>query len=202
MGKMNRTKKFAAKKRLINPKDQRIKLNQEKLKEAEMKKLDETRNQVLKDIKVKEIEQNPVHMFFSYNKALGPPYHIIIDTNFINLSIQNKIDLFKSFIDCLLAKSIPYITDCVMGELEKFGQKYRLALRVAKDPRFQRIKCFHKGTYADDCIINQITQHKCYLVATCDKQLKSRIRKVPGIPIVTIKSHKYVVERLPDNSLE
>ena len=141
-------------------------------------------------------------MFFNYNKALGPPYHVILDTNFINLSIQNKIDPFKSLLDCLLAKSTPYITDCVMGELEKFGQKYNLALRVAKDPRIQRLTCLHKGTYADDCLVNIVSQHKCYIVATCDKQLKSRIRKVPGIPILTIKNHKYQVERLPDNSLE
>ena len=99
-------------------------------------------------------------MYFSYNKALGPPFHIILDTNFINLSIQNKIDLFKNMLDCLLAKCIPYITDCVIGELEKFGQKYRLALRVAKDPRFLRLTCDHKGTYADDCIINKISSLK------------------------------------------
>ena len=202
MGKMKKTKKFAATKRMINPKDQRIKVNQDKLKKKELLKDEDRKNQVLKEFKIKEIEQNPVNMFFSYNKSLGPPYHIIIDTNFINLSIQNKIDLFQAFIDCLLAKCIPYITDCVFGELEKFGQKYRLALRVAKDVRFQRITCLHKGTYADDCIVNQVSQHKCYIVATCDKQLKSRIRQVPGIPIITIKSHKYFVERLPDNSLE
>lgn len=202
MGKMKRTKKFAEKKRLINPKDQRIKKNQEKLKEKEMDLQKKRENHVNAHIKVKEIEQNPVHMFFSYNKSLGPPYHIIIDTNFINLSIQNKIDLFKAFIDCLLAKCIPYLTDCVIAELEKFGQKYKLALRVAKDPRFQRITCLHSGTYADDCIVNNVSEHKCYIVATCDKQLKSRIRKVPGIPIITIKNHKYFVERLPDNSLE
>ena len=141
-------------------------------------------------------------MFFSYNKALGPPFHVILDTNFINLSIKNKIDIFKTLLDCLLAKSTPYITDCVMGELEKFGQKYRLALRIAKDPRFKRLTCQHSGTYADDCLVNIVTQHKCYMIATCDKQLKSRIRKVPGIPIITIKTHKYMVERLPYNSLE
>lgn len=140
-------------------------------------------------------------MFFSYNKALGPPYHVILDTNFINLSIQNKIDLFKSLMDCLLAKCTPYITDCVFGELEKFGQKYRLALRVAKDPRFKRLTCLHKGTYADDCLVNLVSAHKCYIVATCDKQLKSRIRKIPGIPIMSIKAKKYEIERLPDSSL-
>ncbi len=45
-----------------------------------------------------------------------------------------------------------------MAELEKLGPKYRIALRLAKDPRFQRIPCAHKGTYADDCIVNRITE--------------------------------------------
>ncbi|CAJ0748716.1 24205_t:CDS:2, partial [Entrophospora sp. SA101] len=50
---------------------------------------------------------------------------------------------------------------------------------VARDPRFERFKCTHKGTYADDCIVQR---NKCYIVATCDKDLKRRIRKIPGIP--------------------
>ena len=34
--------------------------------------------------------------------------------------------------DCLYAECKPCITDCVMAELEKLGQKYRVALKVAK----------------------------------------------------------------------
>ncbi len=34
--------------------------------------------------------------------------------------------------DCLYAECIPCITDCVIAELEKLGQKYRVALKVAK----------------------------------------------------------------------
>ena len=56
-----------------------------------------------------------------------------------------------------------------MGELEKLGAKYKLALRIVKDPRFERLPCMHKGTYADDCLVQRVTQHKCYIVATCDK---------------------------------
>jgi len=40
-------------------------------------------------------------MFFNFNKALGPPYHVLVDTNFINFSIQNKLDIKKSMMDCL-----------------------------------------------------------------------------------------------------
>lgn len=104
--------------------------------------------------------------------------------------------------DCLFAKCVPCITDCVMAELEKLGSKFRVAqrygetqwmlsgltispplplsCRIAKDPRFERLPCLHKGTYADDCLVNRVTQvsgchwkltyycmspsqHKCYI---------------------------------------
>ncbi len=139
-------------------------------------------------------------LFLSYNTQLGPPYRILIDTNFINFSIQNKLDIFQSLMDCLLAKCIPIITDCVMAELEKLGIQYRVALRIAKDERFERYPCCHKGTYADDCIIDRITSHKCFIVATCDRELKRRIRKVPGVPILFISDRKYQIERFADVS--
>ena len=37
-----------------------------------------------------------------------------------------------------------------MAELEKLGTKYRIALQIARDERWERLKCDHKGTYADD----------------------------------------------------
>mmetsp|Transcript_5035 Transcript_5035/g.7702 ORF Transcript_5035/g.7702 Transcript_5035/m.7702 type:complete len:109 (+) Transcript_5035:469-795(+) len=100
--------------------------------------------------------------------------------------------------DCLLAKCIPCITDCVMGELEKLGHKYRVALRLAKDERFERIPCQCKGCYADDCLVNMAKQWRCFIVATCDKELRGRIRKIPGVPCMYISSHKYTVERMPE----
>eukprot|EP01068_Selenidium_serpulae_P013889 Selendium_serpulae@DN6021_c1_g2_i2.p2 len=100
--------------------------------------------------------------------------------------------------DCLLAKSIPCVTDCVVGELEKMGHRFRLALRLVRDPRVQRLTCTHKGTYADDCIVQRVTEAKCYIVATNDKDLKRRIRKIPGVPIMYVTQHKYSIERMPD----
>lgn len=100
--------------------------------------------------------------------------------------------------DCLLGKCVPHITDCVMAELEKLGKKFRLALRIAKDPRLTRLRCTHKGTYADDCIVDRVTQHRVFIVATCDKDLKRRLRKIPGVPIMYISAHKYTIERMPE----
>lgn len=70
-----------------------------------------------------------------------------------SLDRQNKLDIVKAMMDCLLAKAIPCVTDCVVAELEKLGPKYRVALRLSKDPRFQRLPCSHQGTYADDCLV-------------------------------------------------
>ena len=134
--------------------------------------------------------QIPSHLFFQYNDQLGPPFHILVDTNFINFSIQHKLDVVQSMMDCLYAKcecngfpshpvhthththtprvllhththsltGVPCITDCVMGELEKLGSKFRVAQQIAKDVRFERLPCMHKGTYADDCLVNRVTQ--------------------------------------------
>jgi U3 small nucleolar RNA-associated protein 24 len=71
-------------------------------------------------------------------------------------------------------------------------------LKIAKDPRFERLKCDHKGTYADDCIVERVKQHRVYIVGTCDKDLKRRVRKVPGVPIMYITSHKYTIERMAE----
>mmetsp|Transcript_15552 Transcript_15552/g.23165 ORF Transcript_15552/g.23165 Transcript_15552/m.23165 type:complete len:201 (+) Transcript_15552:57-659(+) len=181
--------KFAQIKKMISPKDNRLKEN---AKKEEIKAIKE------KEKETRRIKQTPSALFFQYNTSLGPPYFVIVDTNFINFSIKNKLDMAKSMMDCLLAKATPCITDCVIAELEKLGSKYRIALRLAKDERFQRLKCSHKGTYADDCIMERIEQHRCYIVATCDKELRRRIRKVPGVPIMYLSNRRYTIERMPE----
>eukprot|EP00389_Voromonas_pontica_P006167 GDKH01009255.1.p1 GENE.GDKH01009255.1~~GDKH01009255.1.p1 ORF type:complete len:204 (+),score=26.83 GDKH01009255.1:118-729(+) len=192
MGKVKKTRKFAAVKRVIDGRDPRLKNTQDKQKVLAVK----GDKKVIKD---KEAPQALSSMFFQYNTNLGPPYQIIVDTNFVNFSIQHKMDILQGMIDTLFAKCIPCITDCVIGELEKMGPKYRLALKLAKDPRFRRLTCVHKGTYADDCIVNRVTEQKCYIVATNDKDLKRRIRKVPGVPIMYVTNHKYAIERMPES---
>ncbi|GFY97394.1 PIN domain-like family protein [Actinidia rufa] len=192
MGKAKKAPKFAVMKKLVTSKA--IKQHKE-----------EILNPNKKDLHKEKLPRNTIcfvcSIFFKHNTALGPPYRVLVDTNFINFSIQNKLDLEKGMMDCLYAKCTPCITDCVMAELEKLGQKYRVALRIAKDPRFERLPCTHKGTYADDCIVDRVTQHKCYIVATCDRDLKRRIRKVPGVPIMYITKHQYSIERLPEATI-
>ncbi|KAF8738475.1 hypothetical protein AX14_011314 [Amanita brunnescens Koide BX004] len=189
MGKAKKTRKFAAVKRLLHPNDIRLKENKlkQKMKEEEAKAK-----------AVRRVPQVASSLFLAHNTALVPPYRVLIDTNFINFSLQNKLELVSGMMDCLYAKCIPCVTDCVMAELEKLGHKYRVALRVARDPRFERLKCTHTGTYADDCLVQRVTSHKCYIVATCDRELRRRIRQIPGVPLMYIVKRRYAIERLPD----
>ena len=92
------------------------------------------------ELKIKNVQQTSSALYFSYNDQLGPPYHVLCDTNFINFSIRNELDIFQSMFNCLKAKVTPYVTDCVVAELEKLGQKYKLALKIIKDPRIKRLK--------------------------------------------------------------
>ncbi|CAF2093529.1 unnamed protein product [Brassica rapa subsp. narinosa] len=190
MGKAKKPQKFAVMKKTISHKA--LKHYKEEILNPNKKDLTEL---------PRNVPNVPSGMFFSHNTNMVPPYRVLVDTNFINFSIQNKIDIEQGMMFCLNAKCTPCITDCVMAELEKLGQKYRVALRIAKDPRFERLPCVHKGTYADDCLVDRVTQHKCFMVATCDRDLKRRIRKVPGVPIMYLAGRKYSVERLPEATL-
>ncbi|XP_027180095.1 rRNA-processing protein FCF1 homolog [Coffea eugenioides] len=173
MGKAKKAPKFAVMKKMVTSKA--IKQHKEEV-------LNPNKKDLTKEKLPRNVPNVSSALFFKHNTALGPPYRILVDTNFINFSIQNKLDLEKGMMDCLYAKCTPCITDCVMAELEKLGQKYRVALRIAKDPRFERLPCTHKGTYADDCIVERVNQ-------------------VPGVPIMYITQHKYSIERLPEATI-
>ncbi|TCD64555.1 hypothetical protein EIP91_003912 [Steccherinum ochraceum] len=120
MGKAKKTRKFATVKRLLNPNDIRLKENQAK----QQKKEDEVKAKA-----ARRVTQVAASLFLQHNDALAPPYRVLIDTNFINFSLQNKLELVSGMMDCLFAKCIPCVTDCVMAELEKLGHRYRVALR-------------------------------------------------------------------------
>lgn len=128
---------------------------------------------------------------------------MLLDTSFLNYAVRYKIDIVTGLIQCLCAKVTPYITDCIMAELEKNHKQFGIALRLAKDPRIKRIHCTHPNIgYGDDCLCQKASECKCYMVATNDRELRQRIRKIPGIPIVYAKqSQKFGVERLPDTDV-
>jgi len=80
MGKAKKTRKFAVVKKTISPKDSRVKSNAIVLKEKEARAAAEKAP--------RQVEQAVSALWFQYNAQLGPPYHVLVDTNFINFSIR------------------------------------------------------------------------------------------------------------------
>ncbi|KAK4245845.1 Fcf1-domain-containing protein [Corynascus novoguineensis] len=200
MGVAKRTRKFATVKRMIGKRDDRRK--EEAVKKAELEKKKKEKEAVREvyaaiSLLLARLPQMPSSMFFQHNTALVPPYQVLVDTNFLSRTVGAKLPLLESAMDCLYASCNIIITSCVMAELEKLGPKYRVALMIARDERWTRLTCDHKGTYADDCIVDRIQKHRIYIVATNDRDLKRRIRKVPGVPIMSVQKGKYAIERLP-----
>ena len=81
MGKAKQTRKFAVTRRMMSPNDTRVRKNMD---EAKAKKLAKKK----KDEEPRQIEQANASLFFRYNEQIGPPYHVLVDTNFINFSIR------------------------------------------------------------------------------------------------------------------
>ena len=138
--KSNMRKVVAAKtslmKKMISDKDPRLKSN---IEAADKAKLETSKKE-----EAKRIPHYSSSLFFTYNMNLGPPFRILLDTNFVNFSIKNKMDIIDCAVKCLYAKCVPCISECVVGELEKLGKKYKVALKIIRDPRFQILPCIHK----------------------------------------------------------
>lgn len=71
-----------------------IKAHDERLKKAATKKEIPKEDQL-----TRQVTQAPSNMFFAANTALGPPYHVLVDTNFVSHAIRAKQDLLTSMMD-------------------------------------------------------------------------------------------------------
>lgn len=121
------------------------------------------------------------------------PKYVLIDTNFIYFTIKNKISLTDSLIHCLNEIVVPCVSECVLMELEKLGPKFKLALKYLKNRNIIKLNCCHPKNiiYADDCIYNTVNLFRHFVVATCDTNLKKRLRKLSDIKLITIRKNQF-----------
>ena len=138
---------------------------------------------------------NLSNFFTEKQEYKNPPFFVLIDTNFIYFALKNKLDIFESFIECLCSKTIICVSRCVIRELEKLGPKFRLPLKVLKDDRVVKLICNHKSSivYADECIIHTLIHNKNFIIATCDKDLRRRIKNTLNVVVISIKRKKFVI---------
>src|SRR3989344_2409022 len=122
-------------------------------------------------------------------------HKVILDTNFLIIALQYKIDIFQELSRILDVRFDVYIIDKTINELEKLINKPKVSQSI-----INLVKAFIKrknikilmtkqGSYADDAILS--LKPKDIMVATQDKRLKEALKK-KSIPIIIIRQRRYL----------
>ena len=69
-------------------------------------------------------------LFLAHNTELVPPYRVLIDTNFINFSLQNKLELISGMMDCLYAKCAFLCVSTMSKRTHSFFPRYTVRHRL------------------------------------------------------------------------
>lgn len=121
---------------------------------------------------------------------------IILDTNFLLIPMQFKVDIFSEIDRICMFKYKLYIVDKTIDELNKIIEeqkgKHKLAAKVAlqlvKKKGISVIKT--KEGPVDDLILDLLDEG--HILATQDTLLKKRAVK-KGIRIISMRSRKYLL---------
>jgi hypothetical protein len=121
---------------------------------------------------------------------------IILDTNFLLIPIQFKIDIFTEIDKICLFKYKLYIVDKTIDELEKIIKKQKgkhkfaakIGLQLVKKKKISKIKT--KEGHVDDLILELLD--KDTILATQDALLRRKALK-KGVKVIFLRSTKYLV---------
>jgi len=117
---------------------------------------------------------------------------VIVDSNFLFIPSQFKIDIFEGLMTLLNQRFEPVLLSTTHQELQKMAQKgspklrkqATIALKLAEKCRMVEVEK-SQGETNDDVIFRVAAQWKC-LVATNDRTLKQRLRDI-SIPVIYLR---------------
>lgn len=133
------------------------------------------------------------------------PFHVVSDPSFIEASVESKFNLKDDLANLLSGRVTPMVTSCVMAHLRRNGRVNTGALFVGK--ACFRLKCYHDEKNplpAADCIVEQLRNEnqRHFFIATQDEGLKTRVRCVPGSPVLSIAGNMLMLESPSEKSRE
>jgi uncharacterized protein len=123
---------------------------------------------------------------------------VILDTNFLLIPGQFKVDVFSEierimlnpYELCVVDETVSELDRIVMaaGVKDKFAAKLALVLLIQKS--LKRLPCSKGLDNADDCIVSYSDENS--YVATQDSELKKRV-KAKGSRVIGLRQKKYLV---------
>lgn len=142
-------------------------------------------------------------LVYHYTFGFREPYQVIVDDQIVTTANESSFDLVKGLQRTLQAEVKVMITQCCMQVLYELGNQD--AISMAKE--FERRRCNHNPKDPKtpiECIesianISGNNKHR-YIVASQDIDIRRKLRRVPGIPLVHISRAVMVMEPLSDAS--
>ena len=140
--------------------------------------------------------------FYRYVFKFNPPFKIIIDGNFISISLKKKFDIKTSLEKFLNEKVRLIIPSCIFKELQLIEDKIPGILKLISQYKIE--ECNHNQLDPITCIRNYIGKknHDKYFVATQDDFLRKQLRKIPGVPLIFFDQNMLLIDKLSPSSLE
>jgi hypothetical protein len=126
---------------------------------------------------------------------------ILLDTNFLLVPIQLRLDIFSEIYNICDFKHKLFILDKTIEELKNIAEKQRgknkeaakFALKLIKLKGIGIIKATEKSkkSTADELMLKKANKNE-FIVATQDKNLKKQL-KAKGIPVIIVRQKKRLV---------
>ncbi|XP_055918200.1 rRNA-processing protein UTP23 homolog [Eupeodes corollae] len=137
--------------------------------------------------------------FFTTNFNYYEPYQLLIDATFCQAALQNQVIIEEQLKKYFQSELKLLTTQCIILEAESLGGPLAGATMIVK--RFYVHKCGHEGKpiSAAECI-KSMTKSSRYIVATQDKSLQQKLRKVPGRALLYLHKATPVLEGPSDAS--
>lgn len=154
--------------------------------------------------------------FFHLNFHINPPYHVVLDGNFIYAAIKVKLDIKERLEKLLQGETVRlFVLKSVLTELNAVGPKAAEAFKFAKtfctvidddafaiaDTPAERLVALLRKQ-ANDKSSSSSSGSKHYFVATQDKDLRDRLGGIPGVPLIYMNKVVLVLEAPSSQSKE
>ena len=122
------------------------------------------------------------------------PLKILLDGNFIAVSMRKRLELKNQLTKVLDENVHIVITSCIINEIREINKTIPGILDYAM--RYKIEECSHNYS-PEDCIKSHIghKNQKKYYVATQDPNLRKELRQIPGVPIILLDQNIVIIEK-------
>eukprot|EP00041_Stephanoeca_diplocostata_P009579 m.148184 g.148184 ORF g.148184 m.148184 type:complete len:228 (+) comp17798_c0_seq1:248-931(+) len=140
-----------------------------------------------------------------YTSSFGfrEPFQILVDGTFCQAALETKTHLQEQIPAYLSVKVTLLTTGCIISEIDSLGDDLRGAKLVAKRLERHKCRCPADAT-AEECILARIGAGNAlrYCVATQDPHLRAALRKIPGVPIISLHHGQLVLDKPSQASIK